>query len=238
MNMFLIVIIAVAILFVVVNNKSNATDSKPSVLVLSASDMHGGYFDSEGQLKRYTPTPVQLLANYSGFNCCDETFNGLQLFEALIGGPIRFLAADPGQATVIKPLTELLDSYPQCRFVFTGLGMNDVLFGGVSIDQFLVHKEREIALIRKAGKIPVVRGFHNFAVTKNMPPEKIWLSEEADDALQAKCLALGVPYIDSKTVQFDGAADIQVDGLHPTAEYHDRLCAYQAAELKKIVAKY
>lgn len=213
------------------NNKGEG--AAPSVLVLSASDTHGGYFDPYS-LQRYNPTPVQMISEQSGLFCYDETMNGLQLCELLVGGNVAFGAPDPGQSATIKPLKQLLDEHADCPIVFLGCGMNDVLFGGRTVDQMIADVEAEVNIVLLAGRVPVVRGFHNFAETSLMTAEKLAINTAANTALQAKVAAMGVPFLDNRSVEFHGISDIQVDGLHPTMEYHQRLCAYQAAQLANI----
>jgi len=109
-----------------------------------------------------------------------------------------------------------------------------VLFGGRSIEQLMADVESAVNIILLAGRVPVLRGHHNFAVTSLMTAEKIGINTAANTALQAKAAAMGVPFLDNHSVEFHGISDIQVDGLHPTLEYHQRLCAYQAAQLANI----
>jgi len=206
---------------------------RPSVLVLSASDTHGGYFDPTN-LQRYNPTPVQMIAQQSGLVCFDETMNGLQLCELLVGGSVAFGAPDPGQPSTIKPLKQLLDEHADCRMVFMGCGMNDVLFGGRSIEQLMADVESAVNIILLAGRVPVLRGYHNFAVTSLMTTEKIAINNAANTALQAKAASMGVPFLDNHSVEFHGISDIAVDGLHPTMDYHQRLCTYQGTQLANI----
>lgn len=206
---------------------------RPKVLVISASDTHGGYFDPY-VLQRYSPTPVQMISDASGLACYDETLNGLQLCELLVGGDVAFAAPDPGQLPTIKPLQQLLDEHPDCKLVMLGAGMNDVLFGGRSIEQMLADKEAEANMTLLAGRVPVIRGFHNFAETSLMTAEKIAINTAANTALQAKAAAMGVPFLDVHSVEFHGISDIAADGLHPTFEYHQRLCAFQASRLAEI----
>lgn len=206
---------------------------RPKVLVLSASDTHGGYFDPY-VLQRYSPTPVQMISEASGLACYDETLNGLQLCELLVGGDVAFAAPDPGQLPTIKPLQQLLDEHPDCKLVMLGAGMNDVLFGGRTIEQLMTDVETAVNMILLAGKTPIIRGFHNFAVTTLMTVEKIAINTAANTALQTKAAALGVPFMDTHSVTFNGVSDIAVDGLHPTADYHQRLCAFQASRLAEI----
>lgn len=215
------------------NQNNKGEGAAPAVLVLSASDTHGGYFDPYS-LQRYNPTPVQMISEQSRLVCYDETLNGLQLCELLVGGNVAFGAPDPGQPATIKPLKQLLDEHADCQIVFLGCGMNDVLFGGRTVDQMIADVEAEVNIVLLAGRVPVVRGFHNFAETSLMTAEKLAINSAANTALQAKAAAMGVPFLDNHSVEFHGISDIQVDGLHPTMAYHQRLCAYQAEQLANI----
>lgn len=206
---------------------------RPKVLVLSASDTHGGYFDPY-VLQRYSPTPVQMISEASGLACYDETLNGLQLCELLVGGDVAFAAPDPGQLSTIKPLQQLLDEHPDCKIVFMGCGANDVLFGGRTISQLMADVTTEVNMGLLAGRVPVLRGLNQFAETSLMTADKLAIVEAADSALKAKAASMGVPFLDVHSVSFHGISDIAADGLHPTFEYHQRLCAFQASRLAEI----
>lgn len=212
------------------NHKESTTP--PAVLVISASDLHGGYFDAGFNLRRVSPTPVEHIAALSGLRCVDETINGLQLCELLQGGSIRF-AADANHATT-KSLQELLEAHPDCQIVYLGLGLNDVLFGGRTLTQLLADLEAALHIIVCAGRIPVLRGYHNFAPSPLMTPEKIDIARMAGLAVLIKAKDFGVECIDVASVSLGGMAP---DGLHPDSEYHGRLDAFQAACLAEIAAK-
>jgi hypothetical protein len=214
-------------------SQSKSAKTLPSVLVLSASDLHGGYFDARNQLCRLSPTPVEQISSMSGLHCVDETLNGLQLCELLTGGSVRFAAPDTGQPATIKSLQQLLDAHPDCSVVYLGCGMNDVLFGGRTLEQLLEDIEAALHIIVCAGRTPVLRGYHQFAPSHLMTAEKIGVSRMAGLAVQIKAKDFGVAFVDVATVPLGG---MQADGLHPDADYHARLCAYQAGELLKIAA--
>lgn len=204
----------------------------PNILVISASDLHGGYFDADFNLRRVSPTPAEQIAALSGLRCVDETINGLQLCEVLTGGNLRF-AADANHATT-RSLKELLEAHPDCQIVYLGLGLNDVLFGGRTLTQLLSDLEAALHIIVCAGRVPVLRGYHNFAPSPMMTAEKIGIAKMAGLAVLIKARDFGVAVVDVASVPCGGMA---ADGLHPDDAYHGRLCEYQASELLRICSK-
>lgn len=233
MNQFLAILVIAIIAGVFFAMKRDAT-RKPSVLVLGASDMSGGYFDATGKLCRLASL-VQTIAEVSGLPCIDLSISGLQLRELLTGGRVAF-SADPNNPDTIKSLKQILHENSGCQYVILTAGTNDVLFGGRTLDEFDNDLSEAIEMIVTAGMKPILRGTCYFAETQNMPENKVALAEAINLAFKDKADDCHLPFFDVRSVAWEGQSDTAPDGLHPGERYARAMAVYQGQELARIAA--
>lgn len=217
----------------ITRDRKNA-GAKKVVLVISASDTHGGYGDSSGNLQRYDPTPVELLQAGGKLDYIDKTVNGMQLAEVLAGGNVASAVPGTGEPTTTESLTELIRNNPAASIVFIGTWMADRLFYGKSDAQIIEMLDEACKTVLMSGKTPVVRGANNFVINSVMTTELYANLVNCNSAIQAWCAAQGIPFIDVLSVPFYGSADLAPDNFHPTFEYHERICAFEADRLIEI----
>lgn len=207
-----------------------------TVLVVSASDMHGGYADQNGQLQRYNPTPVEMMAQATpDLVWIDRSVNGMKATEALAGGAVASAVPGTGEQTTTDSLAKLLDGSPEVRVLYWGCWLVDVLFAGMTPAQFVAMLDQVIDTAQARGVVPVMRGAHQFVCNGLMTGERLDRLAAFDHLLKAHCAARGVVVADMRAVPFEGAGSVCGDGLHPTKDYHQAL-AMAGAEVVRAVA--
>jgi len=231
-----VAIILAIVAVVIVLRKDDAQDAPLVMTVHGNSALAGGWFDGP-TLRFYDPTPVQMLrAKLPGLRIVDCAQNGLQLGEALDGGPVK--RGQPVLGQTSATCTSLRDLWMQHRpqVAYIALAEVDAL---VRPDWKPEHLADEIdEAVRPAGGVgvlPILQGCIWFAEGGPVDAASLARVDEANRVVLEHGYALGVPVVDIRVTPFNPARDVCPDGLHPTGYMHERYTDVRANAIAKIL---
>lgn len=184
-----------------------------------------GAYLQDGQVLFYSPRPVEMMNADGPVPVVDHSANGLMLCELVVGGPVA-MGAQGGQT--VARLDAQLAADPN-QIVVIALGHVDALFGSMPLAEFLNAAADAVAMVRAAGRAPVIRGLINFEVNGTVSPAMLTRLRDFAAGLRALAMAVQVPFIE---VPQD--AEAGPDGLHPSPAYHARIAQATADQLRAL----
>lgn len=231
-----IILAIVAVAAVLLMQKDDAHDAPLVMTVHGNSALAGGWFDGP-TLRFYDPTPVQMLrAKLPGLHIVDCAQNGLQLGEALDGGPVQRGQTVLGQTSATcTSLRDLwMDHRPQVAYI--ALAEVDALVRPDWKPEHLADEiDEAVRTARELGVLPILQGCIWFAEGGPVDAAALARVDEANRVVLEHGYALGVPVVDIRTTPFNPTRDVCPDGLHPTGYMHERYTDVRANAIAKIL---
>lgn len=215
----------------------------PSVKVVmhGNSALAGGWIDG-GQVRFYTPTPVQLLrerlqALMPGVELVDCSQNGLTLTEALRGGPVRMdnpvLGGTRGTCEALAAIWQR--ERPAWAYVAL-LEVEPLFWADYDPGALMARLDELGRAALEHGVRLVLQGPIRFALDgPAVSDARVRLLVQAGSLARQWAQAHGVPWVELSEVPFNPAEDVCPDGLHPTMAMHLRYADARARQLAAVL---
>ena len=241
-------LVAVAVIVVLAGNRDRPSATAPpaaqsvKMTVHGNSALAGGYIDG-GQVRFYTPTPVQLLrerlqALMPGVELVDCSQNGLTLTEALRGGAVRMdnpaLGGTRGTCEALAAIWQR----ERPAWAYVALLEVEPLFWADYDPGALMARLDELGRAALEHEVRLVlQGPIRFALDgPTVSDARVRMLVHAGSLARQWAQAHGVPWVELGEVPFHPQADVAADGLHPTMAMHIRYADARARQLAAVLA--